>query len=76
MLSCEFCEISKNTISYRIALVAASVLLNTGYSAEEYSEPSQKSKMKLFILVKNLSEFAVITMNFPREKSKHLLLLK
>ena len=31
-------------------------ILNTDYSAEVYSEPSRKSKMKLFSLVKNLAK--------------------
>ena len=40
------------------------------------SETSQKSKIKLFSLVKKLSEFPVITLNSSREESKHLLLFK
>ena len=41
-----------------------------------YLEPSQKSKMKVFSIVSNLSKFLVITLNIPRKQSKHLLLLK
>ena len=40
MFSSEFCEIPKNTFSYRTPSVSA--------SAEVYSEPCQKFKMKLF----------------------------
>ena len=32
--------------------------------------------MNLFSLVQNLPKFLVISLNFPRKKSKHLLLLK
>ena len=40
LLSCGFCEIFKNTFSYKTPLVAA--------SAEVYSEPCQRFKMELF----------------------------
>ena len=40
VLSSEFCEISKNTFSYRTPAVAA--------SPEVYSEPCQKLKTELF----------------------------
>ena len=40
-----FCEISKNTFSYRAPLVAA--------SAEVYSEPCQHFKMELFAKIVN-----------------------
>ena len=41
-----------------------------------YSEPGQKSKMKLFSPFQNLPKFLVISLNFPGKESKHLLLLK
>ena len=40
LLFCGFCEIFKNTFSYKTPLVAA--------SAEVYSEPCQRFKMELF----------------------------
>ena len=54
VFSCEFCEISKNSFSYRTPPVAASVLLSL---SEPYFGPRQKSMGKIF-LQKKLTAFS------------------
>ena len=44
MFSCEFCEISKNTFSYRTPPVAASDELNTVLFVKDYNTPLNKRK--------------------------------
>ena len=52
------------------------MLMNINGSAWVYSKPSQKSRVKPFFSFQKLAQISVNWIKFPKEKSKHMLLLK